>query len=97
MGKTVYIFGAGASIAAGIPIQNQLLAKIFTSVENESVEGSGFLEEPVRLPFTEFNKYRKHLAGFIINYFGDFDLQELYKNIFNDQRKRYKIYSRGLK
>lgn len=88
MGKTVYIFGAGASIAAGIPIQNQLLANIFTSVETESSEGSSFLEEPVRLPFTEFNTYRKHLADFIINYFGDFDLQELYKNIFSDQRKR---------
>ena len=87
MGKTVYIFGAGASIAAGIPIQNQLINKIFSITANKEM-GTLFIEKPVRLPFGEFNEYRKYLADFIINYFGDFKLQKLYKNKFNEQMEK---------
>lgn len=90
MNKKVYIFGAGASIAANIPIQNQILNRIFTM--NQPVgekDDISFLDDEVDdvgfdlfTQYEEFNKSRKILADFIINNFANMKIKNDYNILF---------------
>lgn len=91
MSNEVYVFGAGASIAADLPIQSQLLYTAFTLSSPEKEEIS-FLEEQNELisQFNEFNRSRKVLADFIIKNFCSKGQRDNYTKIFADQFKRIK-------
>ncbi|MCF8002203.1 MAG: hypothetical protein K9K76_10150 [Halanaerobiales bacterium] len=107
MDKKVYIFGAGASKAVKMPIQNQLLNKIF-SFDRESINTNiNFLNDKkddsftfdVISQFTEFNNKRKILADFIIMNFSSNKIKQFYNDIFGDRNKyniSNSIYSKSI-
>lgn len=86
--KKVYIFGAGASVAAGLPIQSRVLNKIFTLTKPERISMNDFLGtlDPYAVTlidqFPKFEKCRRVLTEFIVYNFGGARLQNLFTSIF---------------
>jgi NAD-dependent SIR2 family protein deacetylase len=74
--KTVFILGAGASKADGLPLQSEILSQIFSLVPEIQKTNTSFIqlnvnqsEQKVLLYFDEFERQRKKLADFIVDNF----------------------------
>ncbi|MDF2591367.1 MAG: hypothetical protein K0S75_833 [Clostridia bacterium] len=86
--KKVYIFGAGASVAAKLPIQSNILNNIFTLQKPIITMPLGFIESfdefSVMLisQYEFFEKSRRILTKFIIQTFGDIQLRQRFKDKF---------------
>lgn len=88
MGKKVYIFGAGASVAAGLPIQCNLLNSILSLDEPPRISMDNFMAldtYSVMLinHYPYFEKSRRRLCDFIINNFGNHELRNLLSTLFS--------------
>jgi hypothetical protein len=75
--KKIYILGAGASKAVGLPIQTEIINRIFTLGEREVfyISNHSFIDfDESRMlisgAYLDFCKYRKRLAEFFILLFG---------------------------
>jgi NAD-dependent SIR2 family protein deacetylase len=85
MNKKVYIFGAGASAAVGLPVQNNILKKIFSiSMKSKSnfFSNCDNFESMLVSQYPKFEESRRFLADFIINIFGQHSLISYYNNLF---------------
>jgi len=87
MAKTVYIFGAGASRAVGLPMQSELLKYIFTLKRPKDNTANTFISEPepkddlildLVTSYDTFEKNRMQLVKFICSNFISSDLVENY-------------------
>lgn len=93
--KIVYVLGAGASSAAGLPIQSRLLYEIM-SLNKENLPKIDFLSETkmqstLLSGFTQFENSRRNLAEFIIkNFSSKFEYITLYQEMIDGIS--YKIY-----
>jgi NAD-dependent SIR2 family protein deacetylase len=74
--KTVYILGAGASKAVGLPLQAELLRRIFSLRSLQIDDASTFMDlaidadqEAIRAYYNKFEEERQKLADFIIEKF----------------------------
>lgn len=81
--KTVYILGAGASAAVGLPIQNKLIEKIFTLTYEDIPESENFLSEDtlnntLNSYYEYFEVNRRYLADFLIQCFSNNELKNYY-------------------
>lgn len=89
--KTVYILGAGASAAAQIPIQNQLLEKIFSITLTDIPCSTSILDNDstsyLTTHFSGFETSRRYLSDFLIYQYDEFKHLEEYQNY-----KKYKYY-----
>lgn len=87
--KTVYILGAGASKAVGIPLQSQLLSSIFSLEAPKPDPQKNFMEleinhhqEDIMKHYPLFVSYREKLSNFIINAFSSETFRVKYKASF---------------
>ena len=83
--KTVYILGAGASKAIGLPLQGELLNCIFEFKPREIDAQTSFMQLEFNLDeqkllgvYEEFNKQRIKLANFIVDNFASQSLKAEY-------------------
>ena len=83
--KTVYILGAGASKAIGLPLQGELLNCIFELKPREIDAQTSFMQLEFNLDeqkllgvYEEFNKQRIKLANFIVDNFASQSLKAEY-------------------
>jgi len=86
--KSIYIFGAGASVAAGLPSQAKLLSYIFTYENPKKIHMTNFMNTFDKFSvmlinqFSVFEKSRRVLSQFIINNFGNQTLQNFFNTLF---------------
>lgn len=96
--KKVYIFGAGASVAASLPTQSNILESIFTMEKPSLNIPVNFAESMDEFSFMMPNQYeffekcRRILTNFIIQTFSDIRLRQQFKNSFI-QYSSINIYS----
>ncbi len=86
--KTVYIFGAGASAASNLPIQNNLIKAIFTLKEpklnyRDSFLNTETIDSLIIDQYSTFEKSRRTISEFIISNFGDLDLFNFFMQAFS--------------
>jgi NAD-dependent SIR2 family protein deacetylase len=98
MSKKVYIFGAGASAAVGLPIQNNILKEIFSvsrvSNKIDFFNTQNTLETMLISQYPNFEESRRILADFIINIFGSHSLVDYYYKEFphsNNPKDKFSI------
>ncbi|MFA7673520.1 MAG: hypothetical protein WCY62_06670 [Clostridia bacterium] len=102
--KTVYILGAGASKTIGLPLQGEMLKKIFELRPRKVATDSSFIDIALNIDeqqllrlYEEFNKQRLVLADFIVENFGNATMKSEYKLIASvnedeeDHSNRYNI------
>ncbi len=94
-GKKIYIFGAGASAAANLPIQKNIIKTIFSlkEISNMSLLDEDNYHLDLINQFPEFDKSRKYLANFIINNFCSSSIKENYKKALSVEKNDYIIYN----
>jgi len=97
--KTVYILGAGASKAVGLPLQSQLLPSIFSFEPPVFDEEKDFMEliindrqEAVMNFYPEFVTQREMLADFIIDAFSSETFRIDYRNACNSGDQKSALF-----
>lgn len=96
--RTVYILGAGASAAVGLPIQNKLIEKIFTlSLDDLPASDDFVVDESLAMYYEYFEVSRRYLADFLVQYFANNDISTYYNQIKNDipHTEQYKLFCYG--
>jgi hypothetical protein len=94
--KNVYLFGAGASVAAGLPPQARLLNHIYTIEKPDKITVEDFMNtfDDVfsvllikRFPY--FEKCRRVLSDFIIKGFGSQSLRSYFYTMFASRNAKF--------
>lgn len=100
--KTVYVFGAGASAMAGLPIQNLIIKKIFLLSQEDIDEAtaSNFMSVDVAellVPgaYIDFCNSRKTLAKFLVVLFGSSEDKKQLNSIQNMTEKVFPEEEQG--
>jgi NAD-dependent SIR2 family protein deacetylase len=102
--KTVYILGAGASRAVGLPLQAELLSRIF-NFKIPSVNAStdfikltlNPIQEEIQIYYEAFDEERRKLADFIIENFAASDQKKEYATISGSIEKSNNFISQDIR
>ena len=86
--KSVFIFGAGASAAAKLPIQNQILEQIF-DIKNPPLSNSFIEDNMLAEQYSNFIISRRYLCDFLINTFCNSDTKNFYISIFKNKCEKF--------
>jgi hypothetical protein len=88
MTKTVFVLGAGASVLAKLPPQQQILKRIFSEANDFlSISGNELLQKTA----TRYFKAKQNIAEFIVRMFSD----QTFIDFIKDEAKREEILKKS--